>query len=89
MSRGTEERGAAADELWAIASLPRLPHEVVPGLEGLDPVSAIRFAVSVRRARMRYRQRQVNALLHGLQADKDTFGIGRALALLSAGVVEG
>jgi hypothetical protein len=67
----------------------RLPHELIPGLENLDPFTALRFAVSVRRARARWRKYQVEQAMQSLQGDKDPFGVGRVIALLGIGAVEG
>jgi hypothetical protein len=86
---GQEQRGATADELWSVARLARLPHELVPGLEGLDKMTAWRFAVSVSRARTRYRRMQMEELMRRLEGDKDPFGIGRVVTLLLSLVVEG
>src|SRR6185369_670008 len=86
---GAERAGITADELWDIAALPRLPHEVIPGLENLDTFTALRFAVSVRRARLRWRKYQAEEALKALQGDKDPLGVGRVIALLGIGAVEG
>jgi len=62
---------------------------VIPGLENLDKFTALRFAASVRRARRRYRKYQTEEALRLLQGDKDPFGVGRVIALLGIGAVEG
>jgi len=62
---------------------------VIPGLENLDRFTALRFAASVRRARLRWRKYQAEEALRSLQGDKDPFGVGRVIALLGISTVEG
>jgi hypothetical protein len=62
---------------------------VLPGLESLDKFTALRFAVSVRRSRLRWRKHRVEEALSSLQGDKDPFGVGRVIALLGISTVEG
>jgi hypothetical protein len=62
---------------------------VIPGLENLDSFTALRFAVTVLRSRARWRKHQVEEALKALQGDKDPFGVGRVIALLGIGAVEG
>jgi hypothetical protein len=52
-------------------------------------MTAMRFAVSVRRARQMWRRHQVEELLRKTGGEADPMGIGRVLAILASDFSEG
>ena len=55
----------------------------------LPPLTAMRLAVTVKRARDKYRANAVREQLRELDGDSDSFGIGRIIAVLARIAVEG
>jgi hypothetical protein len=76
--------------MWALSrARGQWPHEVIPGLSGLSQMSALRFAASVYRSRLRWRKYQVDELLRQMNGDKDPMGVGRVISLLAGLLSEG
>jgi len=55
----------------------------------LDPLTDLSLALTVLRSRRKWRQYQVEELLHRLGCDTDPMGIGRVISLLASLEVRG
>ena len=55
----------------------------------LDPLSDLSLALTVLRARRKWRQYQVEELLRSMGGDSDPMGVGRVISLLAALEVRG
>jgi hypothetical protein len=49
----------------------------------LKPIDQLRLAVTVKRAKDKYRANEANSALRDIDDKKDPFGIGRIIAMLA------